>query len=253
MTPMIVSPAITRYFRAPYVADALESASTFAKQNNWIISERAELYSIANVAFGDPPCFDDFDQIYTWLVKYWKIGRNGILWDAHKVFDTLVSECSISSRQTNISLMGGNSERSNAMAQAIHALSDVKRSLSGANLREYPHMPASKFLHFYNPSLYPIYDNDVIWKFVLKGTFQREWAEVCRQYGIVFTEGTNRFLYTYFNWASEVMHAADSDIMDTFADWFRVESGLDKNALPNLNRYYAACFEFILIGAAVRH
>ena len=31
----------------------------------------------------------------------------------------------------------------------------------------YPVMAVSKFLHFYNPALFPIYDNLVIWNGVL--------------------------------------------------------------------------------------
>ncbi len=43
----------------------------------------------------------------------------------------------------------------------------------------YPLMTVSKFLHFYNPGLFPIYDNEVMWKKVCNGRFKSDFREFC--------------------------------------------------------------------------
>lgn len=44
--------------------------------------------------------------------------------------------------------------------------------------KSYPHMTVSKFLHFYNPGLFPIYDNKVIWEGVFK-RFRNDFRVFC--------------------------------------------------------------------------
>ena len=36
-------------------------------------------------------------------------------------------------------------------------------------------MPVFKLSHFFNPSLFPIYDTDVIWNKVMDKVFRTEW------------------------------------------------------------------------------
>ncbi len=111
-------------------------------------------------------------------------------------------------------------------------------------------MAVSKLLHFYNTKLYPIYDNAVIWNVVLKGAFRQEWTAVCQRHGISFTEGSDRFITTYFDWASEVMASAGPDIMTVFESWSRQNAGPASNSITDLYQYYATAFEYTLIGAA---
>jgi hypothetical protein len=40
--------------------------------------------------------------------------------------------------------------------------------------QDFPIMPVSKFLYFYNPALFPIYDEKVIWGVVLEKRFNRD-------------------------------------------------------------------------------
>jgi hypothetical protein len=238
---------IADYFTRQNVYDSLRSASDFVLSNNWRISERADLYVLANKAFGEHPDISNFTTLYDWLRSYWKIGRGGKMWSTIEVFDTLTLNCEDTSQQSGVNLITQETERYDSVAKAIRAMANVKLN------REYPHMAASKLLHFYNPCLYPIYDGAVVWDVVLKGTFRGEWMTVCKQYGIAFTEGSERFLQTYFSWAAKIMRGADPEVMVIFANWFRAQAGKSADPLVDLDQYYAAAFEFILIGSAMRH
>jgi len=242
----MVAPRIGKYFHVPYVSDALDAMLGFAKKNNWPIADRAELYMIAQSAFGPQPNFDAFCEVNQWLRSYWKIGRGGEIWDSQQVFDALLEGCAASGRLSNLSLMSDGDGRSLATVKAVRAMAGVKK------VGEYPHMAAAKYLHFFNPRLYPLYDNEVIWKRVLHGTFLSEWKEVCREAPIKVWEPSERFLITYYGWASDLMRTTEPKMMDIFASWFRAEAGTSLGSIEDdVSHYHVVAFEYILVGAAL--
>jgi len=239
----MVPKKILRNFQAPHMQEALTAGFDFAQRKmNWSVKDRAQMYQLADLAFGPSPNFEVFCHLYDWKVGYWGIGRNGALATAKEVFAMLIDGCSETSRHSGINLLNVDKR---AIQGAVRAMNNVK-----VNKNEYPHMAASKFLHFYNPSLFPIYDNAVMWNEVLHRAFRTEWKHVCGDHGINVTEGSENFLITYFSWAAEVMGAADLAIMIEFQLQFDQLGQQEAVLHGGKKSYYATAFEYALIGAA---
>src|SRR5664279_1950612 len=64
------------------------------------------------------------------------------------------------------------SETGPRLQASLESLREIKPN------QGFPIMTVSKFLHFYNPSLFPIYDEAVIWKKVF-GRFEGEFRSFC--------------------------------------------------------------------------
>src|SRR5438105_4125679 len=122
-------------------------------------------------------------------------------------------------------------------------------------------MVTSKFLHFFNPMLFPIYDDAIIWQKVcweesktkVRAAFRSDYEEFCLKHGFVPKDMTAKFNLNYTLWASELVRNADKHFMNEFATWFQqqVSDRQDKyGLLDEINQYYAIAFEFTAIGAA---
>ncbi len=236
----MIAEKVLRHFRGGQAINTLNAGFDAAKERNWSPNTRAQLYQLAARAFGPAPDYEAFRQLYDLMVSYWKIKRGGGLASAEDIFGMLTTECAAAGRHTGCSLLTGDSQAINA---AIRAMEKVKKN------RAYPHMAASKFLHFYNPALFPIYDSAVVGQQILAVQFRAEWEDVCDEYGIKFGEPSEGFLITYTTWAGKVMQASDSEIMPAFARRF---CGFcdDKTPAPeNIAQYHAAAFEYLLMGA----
>jgi hypothetical protein len=112
---------------------------------------------------------------------------------------------------------------------------------------------ASKFLHVFNPALFPIYDIAVVWNKVCNGVFRQDYLDFCHRRGYSPGERTAQFNLNYTLWASEYMQLADSDLMDNYVGWLARQVGGSRDAgniLGDARQYYAAAFEMIAIGAA---
>lgn len=232
----MVPTRIARYFQNDLALQALHEGIDFAESRGWLLSDRASLYKIATHAFAQPPSLSSFEELFNGL-KRWQIARGGGLATPDQIYELLVNGCSGCSRHLcnspeNMTL--------NLVQSPIAVMASIKSN------REYPHMAASKFLHFYNPHTFPIYDDAVIWKDVLRGSFRSEWAEICRAFGIKTFESSQMFLITYTLLAYECINFIGRDTMSSFNDRFNrgTASPIDVQA------YYASAFEYILIGAA---
>jgi hypothetical protein len=92
--------------------------------------------------------------------------------------------------------------------------------------KEYPSMAVSKFLHFYNPSLFPIYDYQRIWMKVCNGHFKKDYREFGDLEGHVWlNEDTESFIPFYMRWASSLLSIAHPSFMQVFAEWFYGQLG----------------------------
>ena len=123
--------------------------------------------------------------------------------------------------------------------------------------RGYPLMTVSKFLHFYNPALFPIYDNEVIWKRVGNGRFKSDFREFCDRERIPNSivgdsaEDTAAFVRYYMIWASSLLSVAHAGFMQVFKDWLGQQRGtnlLKRKFDPTM--LYARAFEYTATGAA---
>jgi hypothetical protein len=114
----------------------------------------------------------------------------------------------------------------------------------------FPVMAVSKFLHPYNPELFPVYDNAVIKDEVLPA-LRTEFRAFCVESKLQRVVGnTSTFYASYMCWGSYLLALAHPRFMQAFADW------LDKQQASELaargldgTRLQATAYEFTIIGA----
>jgi hypothetical protein len=244
--------SLINYFRNGRSEDALEASGEYFSKQKLSISDRAALYVLTQTSFDAEKAQEErlaaFEQVNTALRATWKVSRTSTapVWTAEQTFNMLTTRCDCCSRE-KLSLM--NIEERRGPTLVMSALSAMEGIKPG---REYPHMPAAKFLHFFNPTLFPIYDNETMWKQVCRGAFKSDWHRVCQDTGILLGETSSRFYHTYTRWAGELVRSADNDLMASFAEWFKTQdNGVSAEANLKLETYYAAAFECIAVGAMV--
>ena len=118
-------------------------------------------------------------------------------------------------------------------------------------------MAVSKFLHFYNPSLFPIYDGEVIWRKVFS-RFQDDFRDFCQSENHPYAEAihhdTASFLLYYMRWASFLLSAAHETFMQVFVEWLERQPGVElRRRQFDAATLYATAFEFTVIGAEGVH
>lgn len=124
--------------------------------------------------------------------------------------------------------------------------------------KHFPLMTVSKFLHFYNPELFPIYDNDVIWNKVLNGCFKDDYREFCRREpvpnSIAFGEDSAAWLCYYMLFAGDLLVAAHENFVQIFRDWLNAQPGaeLSRRRFDPM-MLYARAFEYTAVGAAAEY
>lgn len=246
------------YFHPPLVEQALDRYAKVANTRGWGISHKLEMYNWAKAAFDSnlSPYAQqrEFGYIYDNLKGGWKVFRNaqGGYWTKQETFEALTKECQTVSRQSGLKLttLIPESPESWSLLADLGKLRNLKRT------NWYPWMPVSKFTHFFNPALFPIYDTEVIWNKVLNGVFRRDYRQWCESCGVAPLETDQesaRFNLTYTLMAGDAIRSADAGFMDFFAHWFKEQmSGDDDayNVLDEIGTYYATAFEFVAIGAA---
>jgi hypothetical protein len=131
------------------------------------------------------------------------------------------------------------------LASGLSAMAGLKQNTG------FPMMAVSKFLHFYNPNLFPIYDREIIEGLVLV-RFKSDYRLHQSNSGLSAREETPEALLCYYSWAAALMASAHPGFMQTFVDWLSQElpprkfGGLGSNVLRQL---CATAFEFTVIGA----
>jgi len=235
---------------------ALERYRVLTVEKGWPISEsKLGLYLPASVAFdmtaSEAVRRENHLEVFRHLRRYWGIGRKGNLWTQNRVFDVLTTNCQPCSLHHGLTLMTlGNAESQDRVVHCLRELRELKTLKSG----RYPVMAVSKNLHFFNPRLFVIYDNQVVGGQVYPA-FKQDWcsfyASLClRDYG-----GIDDYV-AYLLWAGHMIRNAYSGFMDDFAEWFinvvREEDGTEAEDMRcELKTYYATFFEFVTIGAAL--
>jgi hypothetical protein len=252
-----ISMKISPYFENEGWLKALDRYALFTKtkKKDWSISEsKLDLYRAAKRAF-EPAVDGDterphFDTIYGDMKRWWGIGRNGNLATSDTVFALLKAECGPCSRTSGITLMNVH-DRScqESVVECLRKVRELKKLKSG----DYPVMAVSKFLHFFNPGLFVIWDNAIV-KDIVCRVFKND-LKSSRQDIEVNTddEDTKRYL-AYLLWAGKAVRQCTHDLMDGFATWFVEVVSDERHAedfIPELKQYYAPAFEFVAIGSAL--
>jgi hypothetical protein len=240
------------YFNPGLVDAALQSYGEQARARDWAVAEKLRLYNLAKSAF-ERGSEAGFAEIHA-AMRSWKAFRgaaDGVYWSPDEAFRGL-QRCSQVGRASPITLL--NLDGSEAFQQDVRMALRSVRGLKALRTANYPWMAASKFLHFFNPALFPIYDTAAVWGTVLDGSFKKYYRAFCRQRRLAPGENSEEFNLNYGLLASEILRSTQADeVMEVFAGWFRREtSGApDPNGvLDDLKSYYATAFEFIAIGAA---
>lgn len=254
-TPQRDAPgSLMEYFQDGNWRLALRRYAQFADESAWSVAYRLELYNHAKIAF-DPALGDEireasFAQVYESLRACWQVFRNASTrWDeeaAFLVFSQLGDECGQSSVRSLENL--SRAEMKAVIQSFLEKFNDIKTVPEGG----YPTMTASRFLHFYNPRLFPNLDLALINQQVLQ-VFGPEFDKYCLDTGIAEWEHEAAFYEQYMLWAGKHIQMADAEFFSDFETWFKaqVEGEEDPNGvLEEIGKYHATAFEYVAIGAA---
>src|SRR5262249_5490897 len=146
---------------------ALERYAHFANgrgEKAWSIAEsKLDLYRDAVIAFAgrdsESTRKSSHETVFGHLRSWYGIGRNGKLRDASTVFSGLTNECQSCTRSSSITLKSlASTPNQQVVVECLESMRDLKKLRS----RKFPIMAVSKTLHFFNPSLFAIYDNDIV-------------------------------------------------------------------------------------------
>ena len=247
---------LQEYFAPNGRMAAWDAYSKFAGETDWSVPNKMNLYEASTAAFGgradDAERFAMFEEIYSNLKSYWQVfrsprGDDGN-WNARTIFDTVEREFSDFGWDSGVTMLTSlDSDKKAALLKSLHAMADIKAN------RGYPTMAVSKFLHFYNPTLFPIYDTTVIGERALK-CFDAEYASFCADENLDYKAVGALFLENYILWGGSMLSAAGPDYMSQFIEWLREElppKQFKRMGESLLKRLHATAFEFTLIGGAV--
>jgi hypothetical protein len=223
----------------------------------WPVSKNLDLYEASQCAFdpssSEDEAFRNFAKIYVELKSNdWQVFRPSIpadCWPPLQIFETIKLEFLEFSWLGPVNLL--NFPKSGT---GPHLESCLAKLLGIKPKKDFPIMVVSKFLHFYNPGLFPIYDGKVIWNKVLFGRFKNDFLEFCDREKISrdsATEDTAAWLLYYMRFASKLMSVAHATFMDVFVDWLGKQPGtrIPKRSF-DVTMLYATAFEFTVIGAS---
>jgi len=247
--------SLRSYFTKPGQRQALEAYGEFAKGTAWSVPLKMDLYDLSSAAFtaeDSIAAFEAFTCIYKSLTGYWQVFRpHGAdkCWTPRQIFDAMRREFAPFAGKTGSALPGFLAcGRHAELSTALTAMASMKPNGG------YPHMAVSKFVHFYNPSLFPIYDTMAIWNMVFT-TFRADFRSFCADAGLNRRADDAGFLINSMCWGSSLLTGADADFMNGFVDWLHDElprKQFEKIGRDRLSHLYATAFEFTAIGAAAR-
>jgi hypothetical protein len=245
----VTTTTLKDYFTASGQRRALVAYADFEKGSAWSVPLKMDLYDLSREAFATTGSLLAFARIYDNLVSYWQVFRpHGAAecWDAARIFEAIRRELAGFDHANGVSLMNFDNDKRHSVMFSLMALEGMKPNTG------YPTMTVSKFLHFYNPSLFPIYDTAVVWNKVF-ARFGNDYRAFCDGTNLDKSAEDAAFLRNYVSWASSLMTTAAHDFMPSFVAWLEDEmprkrfAALDQAFLRTL---YATAFEFTAIGAA---
>ena len=242
------------YFANLNYQQALRSYQDFSDKRDWPIRCRLKLYNLAKKAFKTNVAQTERENAFSTLFRelecHWQVFRkNPPIWSPEYTFRIFQNLPERVSRQSNLTLMTLSKDDYDRVL--IEGVLEQLRNFKPN--KEFPWMAVSKFLHFYNPSLFPIWDKCWIWDVVMQKTFKQEYRTWCKENAFKPNETSKVFNYQYTLWASEYIHRASADFMSFFEKWFQEQvKGVENenHTLDDVHVYYATAFEFVVLGAA---
>jgi hypothetical protein len=249
----------------PYFQDPKRTRAALARyahfasakgEKAWSIAEsKLDLYRDAVIAYAshadESTRKSSHEAVFGRLRSWWGVGRNGMLWDAATVLSVLTDKCQPCSRSNGLTLR---SLESTPNQQAVVECMDRMRGLKKLRSSKFPIMAVSKTLHFFNPRLFVIYDNDIVLNKVYR-VFRSDWKSCRDRIGADVHDEGIAFYLAYLLWGSYMICNAHPTLMEDFAAWFIETVSKERNAedfRDELRVSYATAFEFIIIGASYR-
>jgi len=251
MTTKRAEKKLCSYFEREGQQLALAAYSKFVSKAGWGIEYKMKLYEMSKRAFdstvSQSTALAEFERIDADLWSHWGLGRNsaGPHWPAQKTFEVIKAEFSGFAWGNPVTLPHFHRDGNH-----VALLSGLQKMEGLKAIASYPVMAVSKFLHFYNPELFPIYDKTVIYDGVFV-CFRDDFKEFCAKSGLRYEyEDTPTFLSKYIRWASFLLASAHSGFMEAFVDWLRRQPGAElQRRTVDASTLYATAFEFVAIGA----
>jgi hypothetical protein len=233
---------LEKYFVKPQVRKALDRFALVSQARKWDVQWEIGLYEKSVAAFGNAQRFDydAFESIFQALRSHWQVfrpAREGC-WSAEQVFKALTTDCAEAALGGNVSMF---TAKPALVRRCASALKGIKPN------QGFPTMAVSKFLHFFNPSLFPIYDGAVIGNTVLV-RFRNDYEAFCTREALNRNAEGPGFLSNYYQWAADLLKPSREDVMRIFREW--AEDHLKAKAPPITDKLFARAFEAIAIGAA---
>lgn len=240
------------FFSGSDCSRALSTYARTATDLGWSIPHKIDLYARSKIAFDDRLQVDQrqaaFREIYDSLAGYWQVFRPygpQQRWDSQKVFETISREFEDFWPIGHVSLLNFESDKwGEKLTKALQPLRDIKPN------EFYPVMTVSKFLHFFNPSLFLIWDTAVIDNRVLK-RFWSDYLSYCSEFELNSRAIGIDFIKTYTRWASSIMTNGAEECMPLFCEWLPSQLVAVAGEPYPFDKLYATAFEFIAIGATV--
>ncbi|MCL4743321.1 MAG: hypothetical protein KJZ54_14085 [Phycisphaerales bacterium] len=227
-----------------------EHGSVYANTRGWDIPHRLKCWSLARSAF-EAGCYEDFERLYRHLKNEWQVFRRpgGPPWSSDQTFEHLAG---LDQRYRSLTLSQMSDADLDGCWQIIKSMSRIKPTKS-------PSVVAiSKFLHFWNPRLFVIVDDAVMWKRVLSRSWLRQ--PIAEERGRVERllpdpscpkNDLSCELISYLAvlaW-SAVTQRRNPDVTPLFAEYVRAGE-LDRRIDFPIDTYEAAAVEWLLLGLA---
>lgn len=242
------------YFQEGRWRPALRRYAQFAEESGWCVPHRLEMYNLGKLAFDvaldESVRLEAFMNLYESLRGFWRVFNNSTShWteeQALEFFTTNAEECGPASVRSleNVS----RSEMREVVLPFLDRISEIKTVADSS----YPTITASRFLHFFNPHMFPNFDNVLMNQQVLQA-FGNDFDRYCADTGIADWEHYAAFYGQFMLWAGRHIQNADPEFFKDFEEWFRaqVEGEDDPNGvLEEAGKYHATAFEYVAIGAA---
>jgi len=205
--------------------------NVYVMRKGWSIAHRCDCYRLAHRAF-DParPDPEAFRQLYREIGWGWQAFRPGYKpnWSHAETFGRMLA---FPADARNMALTALDSARVERLRPVVNGLAGLKRTGSGPSL-----VAMSKFLHFWNPSLFVIVDSII-----------RQCLE--RLHLVPVPGAFDPNSYTQFlDWCGRLMRDNPA-IQRCFVAYYRERAGSETAGLP-VECFEAAAAECLLLGLA---
>jgi hypothetical protein len=222
----------------------------YGPQQVWDVAYHVECWSRAHRAF-QQDALSEFEWLYDQLERYWKVfrGARGTRWSARETFGQLAG---LDQRYSMLSLSTLVDEDLSGCWQIIRAMSSIKPTKT-------PSIVAiSKFLHFWNPALFVIVDDAIMWRRVLSRSWIRpSWEQEMRRVSKLLPDPScpandlSCDMISYLgvlSWSAKMIRR-NPHVTSLFAQYVRGHERVESIDFP-LDTYEAAAVEWLLLGLA---